>query len=237
MHRFSPLILLWITSACAPTLRMPGPTSVLGRPGPVRPPLAAPPPMDAPPDAAVAIDASRSGAARAGDDIAAAAVHYLSHTPRGFRNDCSGFVCAVTTRAGLEMEGNTRGLWELASGNGWVHHSKEPSIGDLVFFDQTYDRNRNGRLDDELTHVAVVIEIELDGTIVMAHGGTSQGRTTLRMNLDQPDVRRDATGRELNDHLRSRSASDPKRTRYLAGELWRAFATVESADGVAIEGS
>jgi hypothetical protein len=93
--------------------------------------------------------------------------------------------------------------------------------------DQTYDRNHNGKLDDDLTHIAVVLTVEPDGTVVMGHGGTSEGRTTLRMNLLHPDVRSDEAGRVLNDLLRREKSSDPKGTRYLASELWRGFATLE----------
>src|SRR5690606_3802041 len=116
-----------------------------------------------------------------------------------------------------------------------IHRRKLPRIGDLAFFDNTYDRDGDGRWDDELTHVAVVVEVEADGTIRMAHDGTSRGRTELRMNLKHPDVRLDASGRVLNDYLRVRTDKDPRSARYLAGELWRGFATVEPGDGWAGE--
>ena len=39
----------------------------------------------------------------------------------------------------------------------------------------------------------------------------------------------DAEGNELNGYLRTQRKSDPKKTKYLTGELWRGFATVDPA--------
>ena len=40
-----------------------------------------------------------------------------------------------------------------------VHHRKVPRPGDLAFFDDTYDANHDGRTNDPLTHVAVVLSV------------------------------------------------------------------------------
>ena len=164
-----------------------------------------------------------------GDELALAAAYYLDHEPRGARNDCSGFVCAAWARTGHDLAGNTRSLWELARDEGVVHRRKRPSPGDLAFFDNTYDRNGNGRRDDELTHIAIVIEVFEDGTILMAHGGTSKGRTELRMNLAKRDVQTGEDGQVLNDILRRRGRDDPESIPTLAGELWRGFASLRPA--------
>ena len=164
-----------------------------------------------------------------GDRIAEAAEHWVDHRPRGFRDDCSGFVMAALDRAGMPMSGSTASFWEEARASGFTHHRKRPHVGDLVFFDNTYDRNRNGRWDDDLTHIGVVLDVDDDGTITVAHGGTSKGRTTMVMNLSRPDARHDEGGRELNDWLRAKRSGDPKRAVYLSGELWRGFATLEDA--------
>ena len=173
--------------------------------------------------------AHRSGRGTAGGDdlgwsVAAAARRYLDTAPQGFRNDCSGFVEAATHRAGAPLRGSTRQIWQASIARGWVHHRRRPRIGDLAFFDDTWDRNGNGRADDDLTHIAIVIDVQPDGTIVMAHAGSSRGRSTLRMNLFRPGVTA-ADDRTLNDHLRRASAGRaPVPT--LAGELWRGFATL-----------
>jgi surface antigen len=134
---------------------------------------------------------------------------------------------AALDRAGVPMSGSTQSFWEDAKARGFVHSRKQPTVGDLVFFDNTYDRNRNGRWDDELTHIGIVLEVDRDGTITVAHGGTSKGRTTMVMNLSDPSARHSEDGRELNDWLRARRSNDPKRASYLSGELFRGFATLD----------
>jgi hypothetical protein len=189
---------------------MPGPLGALGRP---------------PPDIARIVE-RRPERPDEGDRIVDAARHYLDHPTRGFRDDCSGFVMAVLDRAGMPLSGNTASIYAWADERGALHRRKRPEPGDLVFFDDTYDRNHNGRTDDPLSHIAVVLEVAPDGTILMAHDGTSKGRTTLRMNLENPHLRTASDGRILNDWLRALRDSDPKGTDYLAAELWRAFATL-----------
>lgn len=204
-------LLALFAAACAPkVLPVPGPLGAIGR--------------DRHPVAHIVERRSDSS----GDRIVDAARHYLRTPTRGFRNDCSGFVMAVLDRAGMPQSGNTASFYTWADERGTVHHRKRPSPGDLVFFDDTYDRNHNGRRDDPLSHIAVVLEVERDGTILMAHDGTSRGRTTLRMNLATPELRAASDGTVINDWLRARRDADPNGTRYLAGELWRAFATVRA---------
>jgi surface antigen len=164
---------------------------------------------------------------RFGADVAAAARHYLNHKTTGFRSDCSGFAMAVFARVGVPIDGSTSSLWADLKAEGATHTRKEPRVGDLAFFDNTTDRNRNGRLDDGLTHIAVVISVEEDGTILMAHDGTGAGRAELYMNLHHPDVHISDRGKVLNNHLRGRRKGDRKGTKYMAGELWHGFATVD----------
>ena len=223
--------LLLVSTACAHRVpRMPGP---LGSVGKDPPPVAVLRPIehDLEDEEEPAPPPSRRPSAL-GQRIARAAEHYLDHTPRGFRDDCSGFVMATLDRAGVPASGSTRSFWDDAKATGAVHKRKRPHLGDLVFFDNTYDRNKNGRWDDPLTHIGVVIDVDGDDTITIAHGGTGRGRTTLIMNLREPDVRRTDGGDVRNDYLRRRRDKDPKHFRYLSGELWRGFATVD-ADALA----
>ncbi|MCO4744592.1 MAG: CHAP domain-containing protein [Proteobacteria bacterium] len=230
----SVLLFSLITVGCASKgIAVPGPLASVGSHVPV-------PPADEPVDLVARDEAPREVEATSpaegthpkaeatdlGHAVADAAEHYLKHTPRGFRDDCSGFVCAVYDRAGVGLTGNTASLWAAAKDIGATHKRKVPTLGDLAFFDNTYDRNGNGKFDDELTHVGVVMTVEEDGTIVVAHAGTSQGRTQLRMNLLEPSVQTAADGTVKNDYLRARYRSDRPGTKRLAGELWRGFATV-----------
>lgn len=206
---------------CAATTRFPGPLGPLGRsvpaPFPVSPPAARP------------IDDDRGPYGHAAD-VVKSARYYLDHVPAGFKDDCAGFVCATYGRVGVPLVGNAITFWNAAKQAGDLHHHKLPHPGDIAFFDNTYDRNHNGKPDDELTHVAIVLSVDAEGTILMAHGGTANGRTTMRMNLLQPQSRYDADGHEINSYLRRQKSTDPAGMKYLACELWKGFATYREAD-------
>lgn len=223
------LAMLVLLSACgARSARFPGPLGPVAHSPPPAVHVTALPAAEsagtaddgAPPQRARPAASKPSGT---GDAIADAARHYLTHAPAGFRDDCSGFVMAAYDRAGHPVSGNSRSFWDSAEAAGTTFR-KDPAPGDLAFFDDTYDRNHNGRRDDPLTHVAVVIEVERDGTIVMAHGGTSKGRTTLRMNLHHPHDRLGPDDVVWNDWLRARRRGEPENAAYLSAELFRGFA-------------
>jgi len=217
---------LTLLVACAPTLRMSGPAKVVrgGARAPIYVATNTPPPP--PPEPPAPEPPPKAKKAKGPDPVAVAAKHYLKNRPpSAYRADCSGFVDAVYARAGMDIQGNTRSYWAEARSAGAIHKRKSPAPGDLVFFDNTYDRDKDGRLDDELTHVGVVLDVDSQGTIRVAHDGTSKGRTILFMNLRNPSVASDNNGNVLNSYLRRRTSGDRAGTKYLAGELFRGFAT------------
>ncbi len=146
---------------------------------------------------------------------------------RTYRSDCSGLVEASYARAGLTLSGSSADMFALSRELGVLHHKKLPQPGDIAFFDDTYDRNGNGRRDDELSHVAVVEKVEADGTIILVHRG-SNGVVRIRMNLRDPHVGRREDGVVLNDGLRSGKQDGGPR---LTGELWRAFGSLWAVSG------
>ncbi len=141
-----------------------------------------------------------------------------------YREDCSGFVAAVYAQTGRELSGSSADLYARAKEAGVLHKRKTPAVGDLAFFDDTYDRNRNGRRDDPLSHVAVVEAIADDGTIVMVHYG-SKGVARITMDLRHPNVHIDDDGILRNSYLRSGGKGD--RT---AGALFRSFGSLWKVD-------
>ncbi len=153
---------------------------------------------------------------------------------RRYRFDCSGYVNAAFASAGIDLngfghpssshssQGNTAALFRQVRRHGIVF-KRHPRPGDLVFFDNTWDRNGDGRLNDALTHMGIVSRVDPDGTIEILHLDNS-GIGVLRMNLDKPDERTDPqSGRVINNALRRRRRNDPPGTPYLASQLFRAF--------------
>ena len=150
-----------------------------------------------------------------------------------WRSDCSGFVRGVLTQVGLnvvepqdEGESGTELFYRAIERRGGIHDEDIPEPGDLVFFSDTYDRNGNGRLDDDFTHVGMVESVSDDGTIYFLHyiGGAVR---IGRMNLLRAHVHADTeTGSILNDYLRRRRRGDSAKVKYLASELWTGFGRI-----------
>lgn len=150
-----------------------------------------------------------------------------------YRRDCSGFVLAVYAGEKIPIDkilGVDRGrssvadLYRLADRRGLVHHKKVPAIGDLVFFSNTYDRNRDSLPNDPLTHVGIVERVDPDGTVTFVHR-VRRGVLRYKLNRFKPHERRDPqSGKVLNHYLKyGRRKRVGKK---LTGELFHAFATI-----------
>ena len=121
----------------------------------------------------------------------------------------------------LEGENAVTAIHRRAGARGALHPGA-PQPGDLVFFRETYDRNRDGRRNDGLTHVGIVERIDEEGTVTFIHRG-SKGIARSRFNPAFPRTRRKGeTGAVLNDILRSASRGQRE---WLAGELFVDFAS------------
>lgn len=152
----------------------------------------------------------------------------LTVNGRRYRSDCSGTVSAIFAQAGCPLvidiadeRGGTASIYaSLNERNLLIEHDPHP--GDLVFFDNTYDRNRNGMLDDELSHIGIVTAVDDSGNIDFVHYGSGRIKEG-RLNLSFPDKYRDDAGQLLNDYIRVKESSDPPGTRYLTGQLMRSF--------------
>ncbi len=218
-------MLLFAFLACAPVYRFPGPLAGLGRePAPG---------WDVRPEAPERPDRPRRSLP-AGEAVARAAAGFVGDAAlyvdgERFRYDCSGLVEAALAAGNCRFVGSTANLFEQARALRVLHRRRVPSPGDVAFFDDTYDRNGNGRRDDALSHSAVVESVDARGTITLVHVG-SQGVVRFHMNLRRPEERVDEAGNLLNDPLRAPRLGDSPRTRRLAGELWVGFASFWQAD-------
>ncbi|AKJ03320.1 Hypothetical protein AA314_04946 [Archangium gephyra] len=149
---------------------------------------------------------------------------------RMWPDDCTGFVEGVYARAGVSFRGSgvagdngVTALYRYARDHGRVFTRGKPKPGDLVFFRETYDQNRDGRRNDGLTHVGLVDEVASDGTVVVIHR-VKRGVVRYRMNLAKPGLRRDPrTGEVLNDMLR---VPGPGKMPVLTGQLFASYGSV-----------
>jgi hypothetical protein len=206
-----------------------------------RPPLAAPNPHrvlieDAPPIEGDATEGLRARIAEAAASVVGAGPVVVGG--RRYRMDCSGVVRGIYAKAGFPLGGaetpvrsDSQALWDLVQRTGSLRTSA-PRVGDLVFFDDTYDRDRDGRFDDPLSHVAVVERIEPrepstdggtgDGTVVMVHRVGAR-IVRARMTLARPHDRYDEKKNVLNHYLRAASGGSPAKT---TAELFVAFGSL-----------
>ncbi|MCG3174051.1 MAG: hypothetical protein GMKNLPBB_02271 [Myxococcota bacterium] len=150
-----------------------------------------------------------------------------------FPFDCSNFVRAAVLGGGTDLFEDARGVWDTngagmiqrwAQNRGRFFRDGDPAPGDLVFWDNTYDRNHNGLWDDPLTHIGIVEHVDADGQITFIHKGARE-ITRGFMNLRAPSERR-RNGREINSWLRWASPGKDEGADRLAGNLFAGYARV-----------
>jgi len=110
-------------------------------------------------------------------------------------SDCSNFVRAVyyvasDSKVDLFEESIATGAASANSGSGVYllakyfeknHHYKKKSanVGDVIIFDNTWDKNNNQKRDDNYTHTGIVTAVRDDGTIEFIHGNV--GRDQIKI--------------------------------------------------------
>ena len=150
--------------------------------------------------------------------------------------DCAGVTRAIFLEHGIDLY---RGALTDPKGNGvrLIHNhvrqhgsllrGSNVSPGDLVFFDNTWDFNGDGKLNDPLTHVGVVERLEPDGTVIFI-SRVANAIERYHMNLDQPHIHKTAQGRVLNDYIRRKHPTDPDSVARLTGELFSVYGNLLS---------
>lgn len=160
--------------------------------------------------------------------------------------DCAGVTRAIFLEHGIDLyrgannepQGNgVRLIHNHVRQHGTLHRGTNVSPGDLVFFDNTWDFNGDGKLNDPLTHVGVIERLEPDGTVIFI-SRVANAVERYRMNLDQPHVHKTAQGRVLNDYIRRKLPTDPDHTARLTGELFSFYGNLLSAqEPTSLEGT
>ncbi len=154
---------------------------------------------------------------------------------RKFPVDCSGFVGAVLWQNGIDAYGGARAirargngvrlLYKFVRREGEVFRTGLPEKGDLIFFSNTYDRNRDGKLNDLFSHVGIVEKIDSDGTVTFLNRVGSGGKRWV-LNLDHPFRHHSSQGKLLNSYLRRRTRKDSPKTPYLAGAMFESYGSM-----------
>ncbi len=153
---------------------------------------------------------------------------------RRFNMDCTGAVLAIYYYAGLDLSrnfpryrgGGVERLYRSLEVAALIYDTLEPVPGDIIFWDNTYDRNNDGRWNDPLTHVGMVVSVSREGDIEYVHLNYRRGIVIERMNLRRPQVYRDRNlggARVVNSPIRMRVPGRPHPPRWLASHLYRAF--------------
>jgi hypothetical protein len=153
---------------------------------------------------------------------------------RRFNLDCTGTVLAIYWYAGIDLardfdkhEGNgVMRLYRSLESEELIYQTLVPLPGDVVFWDNTYDRNEDGRFNDSLTHVGMVIEAGDDGSVAYVHLNYHRGIVIERMNLRDPEVNQKLVRGEIrvvNSPMRLQEQGKPHPPRWLSGQLYRSF--------------
>lgn len=160
----------------------------------------------------------------------------ISSQGRHITYDCAGVTRAIFLEHGIDLyrgyvgdrkENGVRLIHNHVRQHGILHRDAEVRPGDLVFFDNTWDFNGDGQLNDPLTHVGVVEELEADGTVIFI-SRVANSIARYRMNVSQPHVHKTADGRLLNDYIRRKRPTDPADTARLTGELFSFYGNLLS---------
>jgi len=156
---------------------------------------------------------------------------------RGFVLDCIGTVSAIFWGMNVDVrkdfaryagDGVSR-LYQSLRARDVLHHDLIPRPGDVIFWNDTWDANADGRLDDDpLTHAGVVMAVDPDGTIHYVHEHVVKGVTVEVMNLQFPRDYYGPQGRIINNAmaLNSGISRQDNPAHWTSGDLWDSFGDV-----------
>ncbi len=152
-------------------------------------------------------------------------------------NDCSNFVRSIYWKAtGLDLfqESNNRGIRSYSGCKLLYAYMKKkrtlrskrrlPKIGDIIFFSNTWDKNRNRRFDDPNTHVGIVTNTNKNGSVTFIHANTGRPKRIRKafLNIKLRNKFRKGS-QQVNSYLQARYRWDRRRRKSTAAELVKSF--------------
>lgn len=152
--------------------------------------------------------------------------NHIKMGKKSFRADCSGTIRGLFAQSGLSLGGvlktkddnDVKSIYRFVSKYGRILKSS-PAPGDLIFFHNTYDRNRSGLLDNALTHIGIVEKIDKDTVYFIHHLDKSIIRSRMNLRCEKDAIDSSSGGR-LNHVLRKASGIYPA---FTAKELFAGF--------------
>ena len=138
--------------------------------------------------------------------------------------DCSGVVRAIYFKAGIDLAqdfnkykgGGVQRIHATMQAKGLIYRPTVPVPGDILFWDNTYDANHNGRSDDVLSHIGMVVSSDKKtGNVVYVHHHEKKGIVFETMNLLHPN------DQKYNAIMRSQRAKKLPGNKYLASQLYK----------------
>lgn len=157
--------------------------------------------------------------------------HRLVVDGQRFTADCTGTVLAAYWGAGLNpvkyfslYTGNgVKRLFDMGDDYHLNYLDQMPSPGDVIIWDNTYDKDGDGKWGDQYTHAGIVMAVSDKGQITYMHYNYSKGVVLEQMNLFKPDEYTDKQGTVINSPMRMRSDRHIRPESWLASHLIRAF--------------
>jgi hypothetical protein len=148
-----------------------------------------------------------------------------------FPADCTGTVLAAYWGAGLNpvkyfhlYDGNgVKRLNDMGEAYDLSYLDAMPSPGDVIIWDNTYDKDGDGKWGDPFTHAGIVTSVTDTGQITYLHYNYARGVVLEKMNLLKPDEYTDAEGNLVNSPLRLRADRHIRPDAWLASHLVRGF--------------
>lgn len=148
--------------------------------------------------------------------------------------DCSGFVrFVILSSTGIDIDkslpffttSKTIDYYNFFKSLGAIKKYGSVKPGDLIFFDNTYDRNSNKKLDDRLTHIGIVIGIDKNtDSIVFADKSKGKPVTLKMINLSKPNTHKitiNGIDYEINSYVR-----DDKYYKFLSSQVFMGFGDI-----------
>lgn len=145
----------------------------------------------------------------------------LTVKDRSFNLDCSGVVMAVYYRSGIDLQsylsgysgGGVQRLYGFLDDRQLLYKQADLAPGDMLFWDNTYDKNGDGKKNDTLTHVGMVVTVDERGNIQYIHHNYRKGIVLAKMNLLDPD------NLDVNSPMRARGEEKGHAPLWLSSHL------------------